>query len=219
MIASIHQPSTSTFSLFDKLLLLSSGKVCYNGPLTSIPTYLEALGAPVPPYVNIAEHLLDLSSSDFAHSDQAARERILDLHAFWQNSPAAEGLALATQSPSREKDSNVVPLDTNSKSSFVLVVGALLHRSFIKSYRDVVAYGIRFAMYIGIFTTTGQISNTYLSRPLHHDGNRMASSTADPNIDSTLYKRHCTSHHPLFKLHPLATPFLFLSRSLFFSSA
>lgn len=27
---------------------------------------------------------------------------------------------------------------------------ALLHRSFIKSYRDVVAYGIRIVMYLGM---------------------------------------------------------------------
>jgi ABC-type multidrug transport system ATPase subunit len=33
VIASIHQPSTTTFELFDKLMLLSRGKVAYNGPV------------------------------------------------------------------------------------------------------------------------------------------------------------------------------------------
>lgn len=31
----------------------------------------------------------------------------------------------------------------------VKITTALLHRSFIKSYRDVVAYGIRIVMYLG----------------------------------------------------------------------
>ena len=32
----------------------------------------------------------------------------------------------------------------------VKIIIALLHRSFIKSYRDVVAYGIRIVMYLGM---------------------------------------------------------------------
>lgn len=44
VIASIHQPSTTTFELFDKLLLLSKGKVAYNGPVSGIKDYFAGLG-------------------------------------------------------------------------------------------------------------------------------------------------------------------------------
>ena len=44
VIASIHQPSTTTFELFDKLMLLSKGKVAYNGPLSLINEYFASLG-------------------------------------------------------------------------------------------------------------------------------------------------------------------------------
>jgi ABC-type multidrug transport system ATPase subunit len=44
VIASIHQPSTITFESFDKLMLLSRGKVCYNGPVSEVKDYFAGLG-------------------------------------------------------------------------------------------------------------------------------------------------------------------------------
>jgi ABC-type multidrug transport system ATPase subunit len=47
VIASIHQPSTTTFELFDKLMLLSRGKIAYNGPVSQVKDYFASLGHPV----------------------------------------------------------------------------------------------------------------------------------------------------------------------------
>lgn len=44
VIASIHQPSTTTFELFDKLMLLSRGKIAYNGPVAAVKDYFGGLG-------------------------------------------------------------------------------------------------------------------------------------------------------------------------------
>lgn len=44
VIASIHQPSTTTFELFDKLMLLSKGKVVFSGPLKNVKGYFGGLG-------------------------------------------------------------------------------------------------------------------------------------------------------------------------------
>jgi ABC-type multidrug transport system ATPase subunit len=44
VVASIHQPSTTTFELFDKLMLLSRGQVCYNGPVRNVKNYFAGLG-------------------------------------------------------------------------------------------------------------------------------------------------------------------------------
>jgi ABC-type multidrug transport system ATPase subunit len=44
VIASIHQPSTTTFELFDKLMLLSRGKVVFNGPVKEVKEYFSGLG-------------------------------------------------------------------------------------------------------------------------------------------------------------------------------
>lgn len=44
VIASIHQPSTSTFALFDKLVLLSNGKTVYNGQVQNVQSYFDSIG-------------------------------------------------------------------------------------------------------------------------------------------------------------------------------
>lgn len=158
VLASIHQPSTTTFELFDKLLLLASGQVCFNGPVSSIKPYLDAIGSPMPTYINPAEFLLDLTSSDFAQGDEEASLRIENLHSNWRASSEAKHVTVAISAISVEKDGSGPLVEPNSRSSFFSIVLALLHRSFIKSYRDVVAYGIRFAMYIGTISVTSSCS-------------------------------------------------------------
>ena len=108
------------------------------------------MGTKLPLYANPAEFLLDLTSSDFAQGSQDAHERILELQEKWQASPEAADTALAASTKLTEKHSLDLVLKSSSRSSFAAIVVALLHRSFIKSYRDVVAYGIRLAMYIGM---------------------------------------------------------------------
>ncbi|KAL8767246.1 MAG: hypothetical protein Q9194_006039 [Teloschistes cf. exilis] len=157
VIASIHQPSTSTFGLFDKLLLLSAGHTAYFGPVASTRTYMEARGSPIPLYINPAEFLLDLTSSDFAEDNHEASTSIDKIHADWKNSADARDLTSSIVSLSVDESKPLHLAEAKSHASFIAVVVALLHRSFIKSYRDVVAYGIRFAMYIGLAIMMGTV--------------------------------------------------------------
>ncbi|EAT83309.2 hypothetical protein SNOG_09117 [Parastagonospora nodorum SN15] len=70
IIASIHQPSTTTFEMFDKLMLLSKGKVAYNGPVEGVRGYFGGLGYEMPLYTNPAEFLISLVNTDFSSSSQ-----------------------------------------------------------------------------------------------------------------------------------------------------
>lgn len=108
----------------------------------------------MPTYINPAEFLLDLTSSDFARGDEEASVRIERLHSAWRDSSEAKHVTAAISATSVEKDGSGPLVEPNSRSPIFSIVLALLHRSFIKSYRDVVAYGIRFAMYIGVFSAT-----------------------------------------------------------------
>ncbi|CAO1599287.1 hypothetical protein XANCAGTX0491_003020 [Xanthoria calcicola] len=157
VIASIHQPSTATFDLFDKLLLLSAGQLCYFGPVISVRRHMEARGSPIPLYMNPAEFLLDLTSSDFADNSSEAAANIAKLHSDWRNSTAAHALASSMPPSPAEKPDSTPLQEAKVHASFFAIVLALLHRSFIKSYRDVVAYGIRFAMYIGLAIMMGTV--------------------------------------------------------------
>ncbi|KAG4262239.1 hypothetical protein BFJ72_g2437 [Fusarium proliferatum] len=156
VICSIHQPSTSTFNLFDKLLLLSGGKTHYFGPVNSVAAYYSEVGSPLPQYVNPAEHLLELVNIDFAQDRGEATRDLETLQAAWQNSRQASEVNTTIKSAeSLGGDWNIDAIEKRP-SMFSLTL-TLLHRSFIKSYRDVVAYGIRIAMYLGLAIMMGTV--------------------------------------------------------------
>lgn len=193
MIASIHQPSTSTFELFDKLLFLASGRVCFNESLSSIRPYLDAHGTQMPLYTNPAEFLLDLTSSDFAHNGSIAQSRVEKLHSDWEGSPELSSLKTAIADAAKEDNGSGSLPESKSRASFLNIVFALLHRSFIKSYRDVVAYGIRFAMYLGQFLQPIRKAFPDVCRPCHYDGDRLAPSADDSEFNSAIYQCNRTS--------------------------
>ncbi len=152
------------------------------------------MGAAIPNHTNPAEFLLDLTSSDFAQGNDDAQERILKLQVNWQGSPEAVDIAVAASTTVTEKDrpGSLLELST-SRSTFIAVVIALLYRSFIKSYRDVVVYGIRLAMYIGMSAPQIQKQKADSFRSCNPDGNRMASLAPESNIHRTFYQCHRTS--------------------------
>ena len=143
-----------TFDLFDNLLLLSAGLTCYNGALSEAKSYFERRGLPMPLYTNPAEFLLDLTSSDFSQDEADAQRGLNELHSGWQESSEAHAISTTVAGPLSEKG---VIRESKAGAPLLNVTLALLHRSFNKSYRDVVAYGIRFAMYIGLAIMMGTV--------------------------------------------------------------
>lgn len=144
VIASIHQPSTSTFQLFDKLLLLSGGKSHYFGTLDDVDHYFATLGLPIPLHNNPAEFVIELLNIDFANNAGAAQERLDMIQQAWVASPQSEQIQNQIQYfISREEPLSAVK---TPKRNFPIVLMTLVHRSFIKSYRDLVAYGVRIVM-------------------------------------------------------------------------
>ncbi|KAL1988582.1 hypothetical protein VTN96DRAFT_8977 [Rasamsonia emersonii] len=138
VIASIHQPSTTTFELFDKVLLLSSGRTCYFGPTTQVSDYFGRIGYPMPQYTNPAEFMLDVVSADFASYKEAA--------VLW-----TLGWLVCQKIFQRKLSADVARPDPGR------VILSLLHRSLIKSNRDIVAYGIRIVMYLGLAILMGTV--------------------------------------------------------------
>ncbi len=153
VVASIHQPSTATFALFDQLMLLSGGKTCYFGPRAGVQSYFDNISHPIPAYTNPAEFLLALVNVDFAKDNELSRTRLQFVHSAWA------GSAQAAQAKSQIQTGATTKLASEKASSqdysvekrnARIVTFVLLHRSWIKSYRDVIAYGIRIAMYTGL---------------------------------------------------------------------
>ncbi|KAM0436012.1 hypothetical protein ACHAPT_002904 [Fusarium lateritium] len=156
VVCSIHQPSTSTFNMFDKLLLLSGGKTHYFGPVGDVAAYYAEVGAALPQYVNPAEHLLELVNIDFAQDRDEAARKLDKLQAAWQSSRQASELSTAIAA-AESTGGNLSIEAVEKRPSMPSLTLTLLHRSFVKSYRDVVAYGIRLAMYLGLAIMMGTV--------------------------------------------------------------
>ena len=156
VIASIHQPSTSTFQLFDKLLLLSQGRACYFGPLSLVRDYFTGINLAIPPHTNPAEHLLDLVNVEFTTGEDMrsdVQQRLDRIHGEWATKMHFEKGHGAQVSPSPAN----APETRHSGFRFISTTTTLLHRMALKSYRDLIAYGIRLAMYVGLAIMMGTV--------------------------------------------------------------
>ena len=62
VIATIHQPSSQIYRVFDRIVLLSGGRCLYEGSGGYAPAeYFATQGSPCAPGYNVADHLLDLA--------------------------------------------------------------------------------------------------------------------------------------------------------------
>jgi hypothetical protein len=109
----------------------------------------------MPLYTNPAEYLLQLVNTDFA-PDQAEANRELDtMITAWEKSTETKETIREIEDASGSKSA----LDDHLESSpnKLLIPITLTHRSIIKAYRDLIAYGIRVAMYIGLAIMMGTV--------------------------------------------------------------
>ncbi|KAJ2802539.1 FAD-dependent urate hydroxylase, partial [Coemansia guatemalensis] len=60
VICTIHQPRTDIFTMFDQLIVLAAGQMCYSGPSSEMAGYLESIGHAVPEGYNVADFSVDL---------------------------------------------------------------------------------------------------------------------------------------------------------------
>eukprot|EP01039_Chlorochromonas_danica_P007161 gene7161-7918_t len=62
VVSVIHQPRSSIFAMFDRLLLLSDGKLMFFGQVDQALTYFRNLGYDCPQHFNPADYYLDILS-------------------------------------------------------------------------------------------------------------------------------------------------------------
>ncbi len=109
----------------------------------------------MPLHMNPAEYLLELVNVDFA-SDQIRAERLARITNLWLN-PSRRPRVAQNVDVSFDSSAQTVSLVPLTKRSQLLIPVTLLHRNWIKSYRDVLTYGIRIAMYLGLALMMGTV--------------------------------------------------------------
>ena len=124
--------------------------------------YFGALGYTMPVEINPAEYLLDLVNTDFVREGDDSKARMEHIHEAWAKSEEAHAIkskietTMSEAGDSEKAQPNISRYETGKQGALVVPL-VLLHRSWIKSYRDVVAYGIRIFMYLGLAILMGTV--------------------------------------------------------------
>ncbi|KAK2421429.1 ABC transporter G family member [Trifolium repens] len=175
VIASIHQPSSEVFELFDQLYLLSGGKTVYFGQASEAYEFFAQAGFPCPALRNPSDHFLRCINSDFDKvkatlkgsmklrfegSDDpldkiTTSEAIRTLIDFYRTSQHSYAARQKVDDISKVR--GTVLEAGGSEASFLLQCYILTKRSFINMSRDFGYYWLRLVIYIVVTICIGTI--------------------------------------------------------------
>lgn len=175
VIASIHQPSSEVFELFDQLYLLSSGKTVYFGQASEAYEFFAQAGFPCPALRNPSDHFLRCINSDFdkvkatlkgsmklkfeGSDDPLDRittaEAIRTLIDFYRTSQHSYAARQKVDDISKVK--GTVLEAGGSEASFLMQSYTLTKRSFMNMSRDFGYYWLRLVIYIVVTICIGTI--------------------------------------------------------------
>ncbi|KAJ3370057.1 hypothetical protein HDU91_006612 [Kappamyces sp. JEL0680] len=102
VIFTVHQPNSTIFALFTKVLLLSKGKSIYFGPAQAAAAYCEQMGHPCPPSYHIADHLLDVASASTIPAAVSSSVSIIQVDGLRHRSSAVSDTSVNDDSISKD---------------------------------------------------------------------------------------------------------------------
>ncbi|KAH9317173.1 hypothetical protein KI387_018942 [Taxus chinensis] len=175
VIASIHQPSSEVFALFDYLCLLSGGHTVYFGEASSAHEFFDQAGFPCPPRRNPSDHFIRCINSDFdrvkATLKGSFRLRITEMNDPVDRISTAQAVKIllehyrsseyAMVTAARVHEISQIKgtvLESNgSQASFFMQCYTLTKRSFVNMTRDVGYYWLRVVIYTLVTICIGTI--------------------------------------------------------------
>lgn len=175
VIASIHQPSSEVFELFDRLYLLSGGKTVYFGQASEAYEFFAQAGFPCPSLRNPSDHFLRCINSDFDKvkatlkgsmklrfeatddplekiSTAEATRTLINYYATSQYSYSAR-----QRVEEISKVKGTVLDSGGSQASFPMQAFTLTKRSFVNMSRDFGYYWLRLVIYVLVTVCIGTI--------------------------------------------------------------
>ncbi|EGC38478.1 hypothetical protein DICPUDRAFT_28616 [Dictyostelium purpureum] len=140
IICTIHQPQVNIFKMFDQVILLSKGRMVYNGPSTEMVQYFTSIGYPCPQLQNPADHYLDICSVDY-RNEQLEEQSTQRLEKLVINYEAAviDKEYVNNQNLSDLLNEYALKSQLRSKKSFYKCVPILTLRTYKNHLRDVPA--------------------------------------------------------------------------------
>jgi ABC-type multidrug transport system ATPase subunit/ABC-type multidrug transport system permease subunit len=133
--ATIHQPSTELWNLFDNVCFLTGGEVVYNGPRASSIAYFSKVGYECPSFSNPADFILSLINTDFeSHGDVPKL-----VASFRESELSAASSGQSTENGAIENEKNPNPA--------IWHIVVLSHRNLLNTVRNPGIILVRLVMY------------------------------------------------------------------------
>ncbi|XP_077214292.1 ABC transporter G family member 1-like [Tasmannia lanceolata] len=163
IIASIHQPSSDVFELFQNLCLLSNGRAVYFGPASAANEFFALNGFPCPSLRNPSDHYLKTINKDFdqdieqGHGVMPTSQVIDILVSSYKSSVTCQQVSRWVADICKMEGGALQK--KGSQASFITQSIVLTRRSFVNMYRDLGYYWLRLAIYIALCLCVGTIFN------------------------------------------------------------
>ncbi|KAF0691809.1 Aste57867_17023 [Aphanomyces stellatus] len=203
VLATIHQPSSELFTLFDQLYLLSDGRTIYNGKAADAVPYFASQGLPCPTYMNPTDYFMRQIIVLDKASDAAIR--VAQLAENW----TLHGAAAAVQGPPLSPVNGGATLDlpTFHNDGRTTILSApeqfwvLCQRNVLRLVRDQMSFQIRVFSSLFIAVVVGLI---YLQLDVSQTGVQSFTGV----IFFIVVNQFFSSINPEFLTVPLELPIL-----------
>ena len=178
VISVIHQPRSSIYNMFDRLLLLSEGQTCFFGRSCEAVSHFASIGYLCPESFNPADFFLDVLSPDnrTEEMERKASEAIKKIAGTWVGMAANKGIGGAGDS-FLEKGKTIVSAAapvSGDKTDWVKIMRNMMllcWRAWAEQSRDIVTLVIKciitifFALIIGgIYSNIGNSQSSIQNR-------------------------------------------------------
>ena len=141
-IYTIHQSSTTIYNTFDRIMLLTEGRVAYTGTREDVLPYFTKIGMPVPAQMNPAEFMLDLVNKDFSDAGQVNRALTAwQEHGLTEHQQRIEDTAEAFDGKGTTKGHEY-------SVGLLSQIGTMFHRHNLLAMRDPTLYTGRILMFL-----------------------------------------------------------------------
>ncbi|TKR67738.1 hypothetical protein L596_023841 [Steinernema carpocapsae] len=154
IVMTIHQPSSQVYDMFDKLCLMSLGKVAYLGPAREVVDLFGAAGYPLPPFTNPADHVIHTLATSEGREEKGIEINVKVRETFEASETAAR-LKERTHGTLSERSEKWNNEDLKTGSRYAAPYFRQLYyctkRSFTSTLRDPLLLKVRF---IQMFVTS-----------------------------------------------------------------
>ncbi|KAJ8600497.1 hypothetical protein CTAYLR_010063 [Chrysophaeum taylorii] len=169
VVLSLLQPPPETFALFDKVILLDKGAIAFHGPTDEITRHFASIGILAPPRKDVADFLVEITSSRElvrSYSASGRRSRATDFPKEFMESEYYRSMCAALDE--NKKDSTHVNdwgeyYSTEFTEPFSYYVAKCLERNLVLLKKGPEYLKVRFgqATVMGIFTGTLYYNTPY----------------------------------------------------------